>query len=277
MVYHQKDSLSQNFIKYSGLVKELIDASDLTNKDLVVEIGPGRGIITKELIKICNKVIAVEKDKNLFNDLIIQFKDTPKLKIVLQDFLQFNLPATPYKVFSNIPFSITSEIINKFLKSNNLPDSIYMIMQQEAAEKYLGYPLETQNSVLVKPWYEVEILGEIDRSNFTLKPQVKIVFIKFKKRELPFIKSEDRQSFRDFVVYGFNQWQPTIFESYKNIFSYHQIKIIKKTLKIDDLKPSEVDSDKWINLYKTYKNIVSPEKKEKIVGFEKRIKLNTKF
>ncbi len=269
MVYHQKDSLSQNFIKYPSLVTELLDTSDINSNDLVLEIGPGKGIITKELAKKAKNVIAVEKDAVLSSELFKDLKDVSNLKIVTQDILNFNLPSTPYKVFSNIPFSITSEILAKFLKSINLPEAMYFIMQREAAEKFIGYPAETQSSILVKPWYDIEILGNIDRTNFTLKPQVIISFIQFLKKETPFIKIEDKQDYRDFVIYGFNQWQPTILESFQKIFSYNQLKIFKKTLKIGDIKPSEATFDMWLGLYKFYKKFVSEEKKNLIRGFER--------
>jgi 23S rRNA (adenine-N6)-dimethyltransferase len=268
--YHNKSSLSQNFIKFPGLIIELLESSDINSADQVVEIGPGKGIITLELSKKAKDVIAVEKDRNLVTELHVKFKDIKNVKIIGEDFLNFNLPSTPYKVFSNIPFSITSEIISKLVKSRNQPESMYFIMQQEAAEKFLGYPVETQSSVLVKPWYQVKILGNIDRTNFTKKPQVKIVFIEFIKRERPFIDTKDMQDFRDFVIYGFSQWRSTVIEAYKKIFSYNQIKIAQKTIKLSDTKPTQTSFDTWQGLYKLYKRFVNDDKKLMVRGFERK-------
>ncbi|MEI8067629.1 MAG: 23S ribosomal RNA methyltransferase Erm [Candidatus Shapirobacteria bacterium] len=254
MVYHQKDSLSQNYIKYPQLVTELLDNSDINPNDTVVEIGPGKGIITKQLIKRAQNVIAIEKDISLSDDLV-SLKNEPNLKIVYQDFLKFNLPLTPYKIFSNIPFSITSEILNKILKSSLLPESMYLIMQRETAQKFAGEDKETQSSILTKPWYEIEILGDIDRTNFTLKPQVVIVFVQFKKLVKPLIKDEDKKEFRDFVTYGFSQWEPTLEKAYKKVFSRKQIKIINKTLKISEVKPSELKFESWLKLFEIYKKL----------------------
>ncbi|MBI2464685.1 23S ribosomal RNA methyltransferase Erm [Candidatus Shapirobacteria bacterium] len=256
MVYHQKDSLGQNFIKYRGLVNELIAVSDINKEDTVVEIGPGKGIITLELAKVANEVIAVEKDMELYKNLKSKFQN-PKIKIINEDFLEFELPKTKYKIFSNIPFSITSEIISKILQSDNLPASMYLIMQKETAEKLVGKPNETQSSILTKPFFEIEILGEIDRTNFTQKPQVRIMFVKFAKRQTAYIKDEDRKQFRDFVTYGFSQWQPTVMESFKKVISYDQSKNIKKMLKIGEVKPSELSFDKWLLLFKTWKRIAN--------------------
>ena len=259
MPYHDKTSLGQNFIKYPGLVRELVASANITKKDLVLEIGPGKGIITKFLVELADRVIAVEKDENLSNDLVYS-----NLTVIHEDFLKYKLPEEKYKVLSNIPFSITSEIINKFLMADNMPEEMYLILQQEAAEKFAGKRWETQSSILTKPFYKVDILGDIDRTNFTLKPQVKIVFTKFTKRESPFILEEDKMEFRKFVIYGFNQWQPTISEAFKKVFTHPQIKTLEKMYKIAGKKPSQVSFDTWLILYKTFKKIGTESGKKEI-------------
>lgn len=267
MPYHQKDSLSQNFIKYPDLVADLLDASDLKRNDTVLEIGPGRGIITNQLLKRVTQVIVVEKDPVLAAKLIELNNNSPKLKILPKDFLNCTLPVIPYKVFSNIPFSLTAKIVHKFLFSSVLPDSIYLIMQQEVIEKHMGVPEETQSSLLTKPWYQVKNLGNIDRSSFTKKPQVKIGFAEFKKRPIPFIKDENKREYRDFVIYGFNQWKATFLESYQKIFTYSQLKSLEKTYKLANLKLTEVSFDTWLQIFKTYLKITNKEQKEIIDTF----------
>lgn len=262
--------LSQNFIKDPFLVKELLSASSINSNDLVVEIGPGRGIITKELIAKALEVIAVEKDLDLYQLLIEKFKDIPNLKIFNKDFLHWNLPDKPYKVFSNIPFSITAEIVDKLLKSENRPTEIYFILQTEAAEKYTGDQIETQSSILTKIFYDIEILGNIDRTAFTSKPQVKISFVKFILKNQDSIDSDIYQNFRDFVIYGFNQWKSDIFNAYKKVFSYQQFKLINKNLKINQLKPSQLKLDQWIKFFDIYQKFVPISKKDLIDDFEKK-------
>jgi 23S rRNA (adenine-N6)-dimethyltransferase len=267
MPYHQKDSLSQNFIKYPDLVADLLDASDLKRSDTVLEIGPGRGIITNQLLKRVSHVIVVEKDPILAAKLIELNNNSPKLKILPKDFLNCTLPVSPYKVFSNIPFSLTSKIITKFLQSPLQPESMYLIMQLEALEKFMGVPSDTQSSLLAKPWYEINNLGDIDRSSFTKKPQVKIVLAEFKKRPTPFIRDEFKSEYRDFILYGFNQWQPTFLDSYQKVFTYSQLKTLEKTFKITGLKPTEVSFDTWLQIFKTYLKIATPAQKEIIDTF----------
>jgi 23S rRNA (adenine-N6)-dimethyltransferase len=262
--------LSQNFIKDPFVVKELLNVSSINSNDLIVEIGPGRGIITKELAYRAKEVVAIEKDLDLYQDLTQKFKEVPNLKIFNKDFLSWNLPDKPYKVFSNIPFNITSEIVDKFLKSVNKPTEIYLILQTEAAEKYAGGETETQSSILTKIFYDIQILGEIDRTAFTPKPQINIAFIKFILRDQSLIDKNFYRQFRDFVIYGFNQWKTDIFNAYKKIFSYQQFKSINKDLKINRLKPSQLKLDQWLKLFDIYQNFVSISKKDLIDGFEKK-------
>lgn len=257
MPYHDKNSLGQNFIKHRSLVRELVAAADINKDDLVVEIGPGKGIITSELAKAAKEVWAIEKDEDLFNSLRTMFPMS-NVKLIKADFLDFRLPENKYKVFSNIPFSKTAEIVDKFLMAANMPEEMYLIMQKEAAEKFDGIIKETQSSILVKPFYEVEILGDIDRTNFTLKPQVKIVFVKFKKREKSFISEEDRSEFRRFVIYGFNHFM--------KMFSFPQRKNLEKMYKIAGKKPTEVPFDTWLVLYKTFKKIGTEKGKKTITA-----------
>lgn len=262
--------LSQNFIKSPFLIRQLLEASNINPNDSVLEIGPGRGIITEQLVEKTQKVIAIEKDPELFELLTSKFQDRPNLKLINKDFLNFDLPKTDYKVFSNIPFDITAEIIDKFLKSDHLPQDLYLIMQQEAAEKYLGDKTETQSSILVKPFYDIEILGDIDRTSFTKKPQVNIVFTHFSLKKDFLIDQSFYQNFRDFVIYGFNQWQSNIQKSFKAVFSFNQFKFINSHLKINHLKPSELNINQWLELFNIYIKYVPNDKKDLVDVFEKK-------
>ena len=132
---------SQNFLVNPTLVSELVKRSGIKPDDLVYEIGPGRGIITEQLAKNCQQVIAIEHDKKLFSELIVKFRVLKNIKLISGDFLKFDLPSTGhYKIFANIPFDLTAEIINKLTMASNPPTVSYLIVQEEAARKYAGQP-----------------------------------------------------------------------------------------------------------------------------------------
>lgn len=263
-------NFSQNFIKSPQLVSQLLQSSQLFPGDVVVEIGPGKGIITQKLLDFGCQIIAVEKDRHLINELRLRFSQNKNFKLINTDFLLYSLPKTPYKIFSNIPFSITAPIINKILKSDSKPTEMYLILQQEAAEKFsLFDDINNQDAILVAPFYNVEVLGDIDRTAFTPKPQVNIVFAKFTLLKKPLVESKNYQQFRDFITFGFNQWKPNIFEIYKKIFSYDQFKKINHQLKVNSLKPTQLNIDQWLGLFNIYQKFVPDTKKRLISGFEK--------
>jgi 23S rRNA (adenine-N6)-dimethyltransferase len=156
---------SQNFLKSKNLVVKILELSSIGPQDLVLEIGPGKGIITEELARRAREVVAIEKDKDLFLFLKEKFKNNPKIKILNTDFLKFQLPKFPYKIFSNIPFFITGEIIKKNhlckIWRKKFLEEAYLIVQKEAAKKFVGQPYAKRNqmvSLFLKPWFELRVI-----------------------------------------------------------------------------------------------------------------------
>ena len=268
---NQKLWQSQNFIRRPELVSDLLKETDIGRDDLVVEIGPGKGVITRKLAEIARKVVAVEKDPRLVNKLKAEFSGQSGVEIVEAEFLTWHLPEEPHKVFSNIPFQATADIIGKITTPPNSPLESYLIIQKEAAERFITAFKKTQAAVLLEPFYETTIVRPIDRREFEPVPNVDAVLARFRKREKPLIDENKRQSFRDFVIYGFNQWQPTIGKSLSKVFSGRQLNRMEHDLDLEGLKPSEVTAEKWRELYKRYEAYVPEDKKRAVRGEERRL------
>ncbi len=265
---------SQNFLHDPDFVSSLVDMSDITLSDTVIEIGAGKGVITKQLSKRANKVIAIEYDNQLAQQLREKFSGSTNVDIVEADFLNWSLPNFRYKVFSNIPFEYTSRILEKLLLSLNSPEGTYLIMQDLAAKRFMGKVAGGENSqvsILLQPFFSMSILKRIDRRQYRPIPSVDTVLVNFKKRRHPLVNFKDMQEYRDFVIYGYNQWKPTVIDSFKNVFSYKQIRIINRNLKIEGKKPLDLDVNDWVELFKIYQNYVIEDKKAKVKGFEKRL------
>ncbi|MBP9781043.1 23S ribosomal RNA methyltransferase Erm [Candidatus Woesebacteria bacterium] len=271
----RKISHSQNFLKNPEFVKSLIHQTDINNGDLVVEIGPGKGIITGFLKDVAANVIGIEVDKQLFDNLKSKFNGFPSVNIINTDFLQWNLPLSPYKVFSNIPFNMTTDIVTKLLNSRNSPVISYLIMQDKAAERFLGDPYgkNTQMSILVNPYYETSIVTKINRNQFSPVPNIDAVLVRFQKRNNPLVKPEHSQLFRDFVVYGYNQWKPTVLESFEKIFSPKQRSILQSTLHIQRAKPSDLNLEQWLALFDSFNKYTDESKKKIVSGAENKLKI----
>src|SRR3990172_789329 len=118
-------ALAQNFLRSSRLVRSLLDSSSIGAGDIVYEIGPGRGIITVELARIARKIVAIEKDPDLARGLCTRFQGVNNVQIIADDFLRYPIPDREYKIFANIPYNLTADIMRKILYTPPVPGEAY--------------------------------------------------------------------------------------------------------------------------------------------------------
>lgn len=245
--------LAQNFLKDPLLIASLVSNADLTANDTVFEIGPGRGIITRALAKICRRVVAIEVEPHLTALLRQQFRETVNIEVINVDVLQFEFPSYPYKVFANIPFNITADILRKLLYASNPPSRAYLIVQREAAEKYSGVRRESQASVLLKPWYDFSILHKFDRSDFDPVPSVEVVLLAIQKRKHQLVTDADAEVYRQFVTYGFGRQRANLGKCYKKVFSHLQWKRLAHDLRFEvHAGPKDLSFDQWYGVFQFF-------------------------
>lgn len=180
--------ISQNFLTSSSLIKRIIKLSSLNCNDVVVEIGAGKGHLTKGLCEVCGKVIAIERDSSLYTKLSKNLSDIPNVQVLCYDFLKWDLPKTKFKVFANIPFSRTTGIVKKLLFSTNPPVEAWLVLEKGAAKRFLGTPNESLMSLLIKPLFDAEIIYHFSKSDFHPAPSVNTVLIHFHKKQTPDIE-----------------------------------------------------------------------------------------
>jgi 23S rRNA (adenine-N6)-dimethyltransferase len=259
--YDKQIVLAQNFLRSSKLVRSLLDISSIESSDTVFEIGPGRGIITAELAQIACKVIAIEKDPDLARQLRRRFKSARNVQIITNDFLKYHIPAREYKIFANIPYNITACIVRKILYAPPVPSEAYLIVQREAAEKFSGSSDETQFSILAKPWFDVQIIRELRKTDFEPMPKVDSVLLSIKKRQPALIQKEDAFLYHSFVRYGFGRWKSSLKLIFKPIFTYQQWKHLSKDLHFPlNVIPSKLTFEQWLGLFECFKHRVPKNK-----------------
>lgn len=147
-----------------------------------MEIGAGKGIITKQLVTRAKQVLAIEVDEQLAKQLQNNFADVKNLTIINDDFLAWQLPTTPYKVFSNIPFNLTAEIIKKLTTDRVNFLSAYLIVQEKAAWRFTFDKGQTQIAILLSALFDCQIIAKLKRTDFKPVPKVNIVMLKLAKR-----------------------------------------------------------------------------------------------
>jgi 23S rRNA (adenine-N6)-dimethyltransferase len=264
---------SQNFLKNQSLVDRLLDKCDIGLNDILYEIGPGKGIITVHLAQRCCQVIAIEKDPLLVNSLRHRIAGIANIRLHEGNFLEYRLPGGHYKVFANIPFNITSAIVTRLTTISSPPDDAYLIMQKEAAERFLGDPQESLYSILLKPCFELELLHCFKRSDFVPAPRVDVVMLRLRKRGPPLVSCNEIALFRDFVVYSFTTPQPSLRCTFKNVFTSNQLKRLRKILNLDfDVTPTSLTFEQWLCLFDCFKCVATPRAMQTILGSEKRLR-----
>jgi 23S rRNA (adenine-N6)-dimethyltransferase len=241
---------TQNFLTDSELVERLVQQAEIATSDLVLEIGPGRGIITAALARQAGRVLAVEKDGALARQLQQRFADEPRIQVVPADILHAPLPRTPYRVFANLPFNATSDIIARLLAAPTPPDDLHLVVQREAAERFRGEPRESLVAVLLKPWFAPSITHRFKRSDFMPAPQVDVVMLRLRKRGPPLVAGPDVQLFRDFAVYGFTAWQPTLLDALESLLGRTRARQAIHAAGISDAAPpGQVPFSSWLRLF----------------------------
>ena len=201
-----KKSLGQHWLKDPEILADIAEAAELTGDDVVLEIGPGLGTLTSRLLARANSVTAVEFDADLARKLPGQFPGK-KLTVVNQDILQFDLNQLPknYKVVANVPYYITSKIVEKLMTAENKPSIAVLLVQKEVAQRIAAEPGEMSIlAVSAQLFAEAELDIEVLRQFFTPPPKVDSQVVVLRTRNNPLITPEDQRDFFRIVKAGFS-------------------------------------------------------------------------
>lgn len=229
---------SQYFLQDKNFVSELIGHSNIRRKDHVIDIGAGSGIISACLAKKCGRVTAIEYESDVATKLQQNMQRYSNVEIVQADILKYSLPSTPYKVFANIPFHLSSPILTRLTESDNPPRSIYLIVQKQFARKLLVERNDTFKSMLgtkLGPLYSAKIKRPLYKTDFWPHPNVDTVLLELKLRETPLLPTERLRAYRKFVERA-----------------YTDIDFFRAKISSDTAKPSHTSLEAWVKLASMY-------------------------
>ncbi len=242
---------SQNIYQNQENLERIINRINLSNTDIIIDIGAGNGVITKELVKHSNNVMAYELDSQYFEILEERFKGNDKVEVINEDFLSATLPNKEYKIFANIPFSLTSDIINKITTTDSKLIEAYLFVQKESAERYVGKPKNTQISTILSFIYDLDIVEIFDKWDFNPIPNIEIVLLRIAKKINP---EKEYILYRDFITYVFNQRNSNVIDTFKKLFTTNQLKYIREyLLKNRYLKPTDIPSKYYLEILQYFK------------------------
>ena len=198
-------SLGQHWLRDRTILATIADAAELTPSDTVLEIGPGLGTLTSEILRQTDKVIAVEYDSELARKLPGQFPGKD-LMVFNEDILQFDLDGLPagYKVVANVPYYITSKIIERLMTAHNKPSIAVLLVQKEVAERIAARPGDMSILAVSAQLYAEASLGTlVPRRLFTPPPKVDSQVIVLRTRTMPLVPAEDERALFRVVKAGF--------------------------------------------------------------------------
>ncbi len=212
--------LGQNFLTDKRVISKIISSLDIQKGDTILEIGPGKGIITKEILKKTDDLIIVEKDSRLINDLK-KLSPSKKFKVIegdIRDILEsITKNIKNYKIIGNIPYYLTGYIFRLIQKLKNPPKSIVFVVQKEVASRISVGNKENKNqlAMIISLWAKPKIVSKIRRDSFSPKPKVDSAILRLevipkKKRE----KNEDE--IIDLIKLGFRHPRKTIFNNLRS-------------------------------------------------------------
>lgn len=201
--YVKRVSDSQNFLTDSKLLQRIVRLADFQKQDMVLEIGTGKGHLTEALCKKAGKVCSVEIDRGLFENARKRLSKYGNVELIAGDFMKYRLPGKgTYQVFSNIPFFLTTQIVDKLTKGPNPPSDIWLVMEKGAAKRFMGLPRETVKSLELKVHWEMKIVYHFRREDFHPKPSVDTVLIHFSRKKIPDLNAVEYREFLKFVERG---------------------------------------------------------------------------
>ncbi len=201
------DQYSQNFLKSPLLVRELISKSNLRVTDTVYDLGAGSGLISSVLADAVKRVVAVEYDLRLKPILEKNLGQYRNVTITIADALTMPLPTTPYKVFANIPFNISSPLVQRFINNPSAPISAYLIVQ-----KQFGRKLEASNpkqftsqlGMIIGAEYSVKVIKNLQKTDYSPQPAVDTVCVELVKRSAPLVEASRLKAYQKFTLECFS-------------------------------------------------------------------------
>ena len=220
--------LGQNFLINDEVINGIVEASNIQKEDLVIEIGPGLGTLTSELLENAGKVIAIELDENMLPILNDKFKLYDNFELLNEDVLKVDLNKlisenmgglSKAKVVANLPYYITTPIIMKLLENKLNIESITVMVQKEVADRITAKPgdkLSGSITYSVDYYAEAEKIVFVDKSSFIPAPEVDSEVIKLQIREEPKVHVENEELFFKVIKASFMQRRKTLLNGLNN-------------------------------------------------------------
>lgn len=255
---HAKKSLGQHFLRSESALQTIIEAARVTKKDIVLEIGPGEGILTERLLKRAKKVVAVEKDDRLIPFLKERFEEDIEkgnLTLIHKDILEVNLKKKgfkdrEFKVVANIPYYITGILIRTLLSGETQPESMVLLVQKEVAERIAREKKESLLSLSVKIFGNPVYVKTVKKGSFSPPPKVDSAILAIEHISKKRLNNKEKEDFFFELLHaGFGQKRKTLLKNLSPLVEKEKIEQIFEKLKLKITSRAEdLSISSWVAL-----------------------------
>ena len=254
-----KKSLGQNFLTDKNIIKKIINLVKVKNKN-IVEIGPGKGALTSEIIRQKPKsLIIIEKDEKLAKELKKKYQKDKSIIVITSDILNYNLEKKIFNnsiVFGNLPYNISSQILVKLLKFKNWPpkfSALIFMFQKELAQKIIGkYPSKNYGRISILTNFRLKLINKfiVSKNCFRPIPKVTSQVIHFQPRKKLAFSIKNLSNLEKITQIFFSSKRKMIKKRIKSILNEEQIKKIEG---IDlSFRPSDLKPDMYYYITELY-------------------------
>jgi len=263
---------TQNFLRDPLLAERLAMRAGIGPTDVVYDLGAGAGVLTAAIARRAARVVAVEKDPRLADHLRARFDGHPNVAIREADIRTYPLPHADYVVFASPPFDLTAEIIQRLTSAAVPPRDACLVLQREAAERFVGSPRQTLAALRIAPWFSIDVLHRFERTDFTPAPAVDVVFVRLHKRGPPLVPPGDAQLYRDLVATVFAAWRPSVGRSLSDAIGARPAARLLAAAGVDPTsRPSAIPLSRWLVLVEQFSRLPEPMRAQ-VFGADLRLR-----
>jgi 23S rRNA (adenine-N6)-dimethyltransferase len=238
---------SQNFLSSASAVRQVVAAAALGPGDLVYEVGAGRGRLTSALVARSGRVIAYEVDP----EMAIELPRRPGLEVRVEDFLRAADPAEPFAVVGNLPFALTSAVVDRCLRAPVLTSATLVTQLQYARKRTGDYGRWSRLTVRTWPAFSWELGGHLPRTAFRPVPRVDGAILRLVRRRVPLVGADALPSYQRLVDLGFTGIGGSLYATLARHYGPRRTSGAFRATRIgDDLPVGLVWPEQWLTLFR---------------------------
>ena len=250
-----KKSLGQHFLNSKTAIDLTVEAANISSQDIILEVGPGKGVLTEGLLACAREVIAVEKDDRLIMHLAFKFKqelESGKLKLIAGDILEFdpgnqNLRPGGYKIVANIPYYITGAFLRRFLGTVTAPSLMVLMLQKEVARRIVSRDeKESILSISVKTYGKPHYIETVGKEQFSPRPKVDSALLLVDHISKHAFEKVDEESFFAVLKTGFAKKRKKLISNLSEQYPRELVKTVFQKEGLDEnVRAEDLKLEQW--------------------------------